>query len=212
MTIRTIALPAALLAVLALAIAACGGPAATATPGATLPAGPTAAPTTGVPATQGPQPTDGALPSIDLSSFHADVDLEELFPDELGGQPVFVVSQSGEEFMGTGATIELEAALRALGKSPSDLSVAFGGTIGTVIIAFKVDGVSGSAILDALFDAYAEQTGGVITDASFGGKSVKRVVLDGATTYVYGAQDVVFSVGGAAMTDALLTELFTKLP
>lgn len=210
MSARTIRRALPVLATLAFAVVACGGPAATATPGTTEPGGPTAPVITAPPATPGGTGSD--LPTFALPSFQSDAELEELFPDELGGEPLTVLSMSGGEFMGSGGSPELDAALGALGKSASDLSVAFGGTGSTAIIAFQVDGVPGGQILDALFDAFEQETKATITDASFAGKSVKKVITDGETSYIYTAQDVVFIVGGESVTDAQLTEALSKLP
>lgn len=215
MTARSAARPLAALAVLAIVVAACGGGTATQGPGTQ--GAPTQAPATQPPATtaatEGPVAT-GAEPSLDLSSFHGDTDLESLFPKEIGGQPLVVLSMTGDQFMGQGASPELDAALGTLGKSSSDLSVAFGGGTSVTIVAFKIAGVPGSAILNALFQAYQSQSG-TITDQTISGKSVKKVVPADATegtSYIYAVQDVVFAVGGDGITDAQLSEAFSKLP
>ena len=206
MTTRLAAAPLAALAALAILVAACGSGTATA------PA--TQGPATQAPATQGPAGTDAGQPSFDTSSFHADQKLEDLFPKEVGGEKVTVLSVSGEDFMGLGAAPELEAMLTAIHKSASDMSVAYGGAAGVTIIGFKVAGVSGDKTFSALFDAYKQINQSTITTVTISGKSVKKVVpTDGSgTSYVYAAQDVVFAVGGDAITDAQLKEVFSKLP
>lgn len=209
MTTRTLALPLAALTSLAILVAACGPGAATQAPGAT------SAAATQVPVTQAPAGTGGAVPTLNLSSFHADVQLEELFPDQIGGQTLTVLSMSGAELMGDGSSPELEATLTALGKSPSDLSVAFGGVTGVTIIAFQIKGVAGGSILTEFFKAYQQETESSITDVTIGGKAVKKIVPTDTgeeTTYVYTSRDVVFAVGGEEITDAQLTEVFSKLP
>lgn len=214
MTARLAAGPLALLAALAIVVAACGSGTATQAPvtaGPTQPAATQPAATTTT--TQGPAAT-GAEPSFDLSSFHGDTDLESLFPKEIDGKPLIVLSMTGDQFMGQGSSPELDAALSALGKSTSDLSVAFGGVSNVTIVAFKISGVPGSAILNALFTAYQNQSG-TITDMTISGKSVKKVVPADATegtSYIYAVQDVVFAVGGDGITDAQLNEAFSKLP
>jgi hypothetical protein len=215
MTARPSALPLAALAALAIVVAACG-PAGTATqaPGGTQ--GPaTQAPATQAPATQGPASTDGALPSFDLSSFHADADLEDLFPDEIGGEEMTVLSMSGADFLGEGASPELDATLSALNKQPSDLSVAFGGAGMITIIAFQIDGVPANTIRDALFQAYEAETEATSSNVSIGGKSVTKFTPADSSedpTYIHATQDVIFVVGGSDITDALLNEVFSKLP
>jgi hypothetical protein len=210
MTARSMSLALAALASLAILVVACGGGAATAAPGSSQGAA------TPAPATQGPASSDGAEFSFDLSSFHADAQLEELFPDQIGGEDLSVLSMSGDEFMGEGTSPELDAALSALNKQASDLSVAFGGATSVTIIAFQLDGVPGGTILNAIFQAYQQETGSTITDVNISGKSVKKIVPadpEEPTSYIYTAQDVVFSVGGLGdLSDATLNEVFSKLP
>ncbi len=193
-----------------LVLAACG-PAASGTGG---PGETTAAVVTQAPASQAPAATDGPGLSFDLSSFHGDVDLESLLPDEIGGEPVTTLSMTGEEFLDPNTPNEFGAALTALGKQPSDMSVAFGGVEGVNLFAFRVQGVPGSATLDALIDAF-EEGAATVTEVSFGGKSVKKIVPtdpDDETGYAYTTQDAVISVSGPAITDAQLNEVFSSLP
>ena len=143
---RITARPLAALATLALAIAACGNGAATTAPVTQAPV--TQAPATQPGATQGAVAT-GGIPSFALPSFHSDQQLEDLFPDQIGGVDVTVLSMTGDQFMVGGASPELDAALGKLGKSASDLSVAFGSAGTVTIIAFKVAGVPGSSIFTA---------------------------------------------------------------
>jgi len=207
MTARIAAGPLAALAALAIVVAACGSGTATTAPV-------TKAPATQAPATQAATGSDAA-PSFVLPSFHADQKLESLFPDSIGGVPVAVQSISGEQFMALGKSPELDAMLATLGKSASDLSVAFGSAGATVtIIGLRVAGVPGSTTFTALFNAYKQANAATITDVTISGKSVKKAVPtdDSGTSYLYSAQDVVFSVGGDGITDAQLAEAFSKLP
>jgi hypothetical protein len=159
--------------------------------------------------TQAPAATSGPGATLDLSSFHADVQLEALFPDSIGGVPLAPFSMPGTAMVG-GDSPEIDAMLTALNKTPADLSAAIAGGATFQILAFQVDGASGTAILDALFDAYAAETATAV-DATVGGKSVKKVTSDGEISYVYATQDVVFLVAGA-VTDPVLNEIFSKLP
>lgn len=201
--------PLALVAGVAVLIAACGGGAATQTPAATT------VPATVAPGTQAP-PASGGLPSFDTSSFHADQDLESLMPKDVGGETITALSMSGAQFMVSGSSPELQAALSALGKTPADLSVAFGGNTKISIVAFQVDGAPADQILNALFAAYKQETQATISDATLGGKPVKKVTPSDTTeavSYIYAVRDVVFAIGSTATTtDALLNEAFQKLP
>jgi hypothetical protein len=197
----------ALLAGAALLVAACSGAASTSAP--------TTAPTT-LPTTQ---PTQAApsleIPgsSLALPTFHSNVDLEKLIPSQIGGEAVKTQSMSGAQFLGT-PNNAFAGALATLGKQPSDVSVAFGFNMQLSVIAFQIRGTQGSAILDAFKNT--TQDVGTLTDASFGGKAVKRLTpsdtIEGVS-YIYTTQDVVFVVSGTTtLTDALLNEAFSKLP
>jgi len=206
MTARRTARPIAAFAGLAILIAACGNGAATTAPA-------TQGAATQAPATQVPSTAVAGGPSTDpLASFHGAQDLEALLPDAIAGVPVIKASVTGTDFMSTlGGSEELGSALTALGKTPADLSVAFGSAGTGTIFAFQVNGVPGAQILSALFAAQSE--GSTVTDVTLGGKSVKKVIASGETTasYIYSAGDVVF-VTLAGITDAQLNDLFAALP
>jgi hypothetical protein len=207
MTARITARSLAAIAGLAILLAACGNGAATTAPVTQAPA--TQAPATTAPASQG-----ASGPSIDpLASFHGAQNLEALLPSEVGGVTVVKASIGGTDFMANlGGSDELRNALTALGKSPADLNVAFASAGTTTLFAFQVNGVPGTQILNAMIAQQAP--GSTSTDASFGGKSVKKVATtdDSTVSYVYTSEDVVFVVAGEDVTDAILNEVFSKLP
>ena len=211
MTVRRNATGAALLIGAMLVIAACG-PAANATTGPTTT--PTSPPVTQAPGSEAPG--SSGLPgfSFALPSFTSDAELEAMFPTQLGGETLQILSMSGSDFMGSGMSgNEIGPILQQLGKSPSDLSVAVGGTTNISVIAFRIKGVPADQFLNA-YIAQAPQ-GATITDASFGGKSVKKVVTTGQDPiYLYLHDDVIWTVGGSGsgLTDALMNEAFSKLP
>src|SRR5262245_62143213 len=184
-----------------LVVAACGGSAATTAPTAATQAPPSLAPQT------------FALPSFGLPSFNSDPELEAMFPKDVGGETLTVISMNGTDFVGT-AGAQLTPVLTKLGKSPADLSAAFGGTMAVTITALKIKGVAADQFLSAFTANLQGVPGASITDASFGGKTVKRIVPKAGedAVYIYLKDDVVWSVGGPAITDALLDETFSKLP
>jgi hypothetical protein len=205
MTARRTGTGLALLVGAALLVVACSGAAGT------------TAPTTLAAATEAPAseaaPASG-LPgfSFALPSFTSDAELEAKFPKELGGETLQILSMSGSDFLGSGMSgNEIGPILQQLGKAPSDLSVAVGGTTSISVIAFRIKGVPADQFLNA-YTSQAQQ-GAAITDASFGGKSVKKVVASGQDpVYLYLKDDVIWTVGGSGPTDALLNEAFSKLP
>jgi hypothetical protein len=205
MTARRAGTMLALLSGTALLFVACGGTGPTTAP--TTQAQPTeAAPSEAAPSEGGP----GV--SFALPSFHSNVDLEKLIPPQIGGEAVTTQSMSGAQFLGT-PNNEFTGVLAGLGKQPSDLSVAFGFTTQISVIAFQISGIPGGTILDAFKSTSTDA--GTITDASYGGKAVKKLTptdASQAASYIYTTQDVVFVVSGNTLTDALLNEAFSKLP
>ncbi|GEM_PF-3086306 len=211
MTARTSIRAFALIAT-SLAFSACSGGGAATTAPATQ-----AAQATAAPVTPAPVATDAGEPSFALPSFHGNVDLEKLIPTSIGGEPITTLSMTGDQFVGSGADAQLGAVLTALNKQPSDLSVAFGGNSTVTIIAFEVNGVSGSQILDAFYNASKATLNATITDVTIAGKAAKKETPTDTTedpSYIYVKGDVVFSIAGASgpLTDAQLTEIFQKLP
>jgi hypothetical protein len=177
-----------------------------------------AAQATVVPATQAPAATGADEPSFALPSFHGNVDLEKLIPTSIGGEPMTTLSMTGDQFLGSGADTELSAVLDALGKQGSDLSVAFGGNSMVQVTAFQVNGVPGSQILDAFYNASKSSLDATISDVTIAGKAAKKVTPNDTTeapSYIYVKGDVVFSIAGGGtgpITEAVLTETFQKLP
>jgi hypothetical protein len=184
-------------------VVACGG-AATSSPTAlaVLP--------TGTPAA-----TSATLPSLDLSSFQADVELEALLPDSLGGSTLTKMSVSGAQLFGAGAgsgNEDLQALLTALGKTAADVTVAFASDLDIIVAAYRIKGVDGNTFLSAYLTAALKDAGTTTTDVNIAGKSVKKITpADGDATYVYPSGDVIFAVTGAGLTDALISEAFSKL-
>jgi hypothetical protein len=194
--------------------AACGG-------GTNPTAAPTQAAIATLPAatpTAVPGPTEQPLPSFVLPSIHGNVDLEKLIPTTIGGEPIVTLSMTGQDFVGSGSDTELDAVLTALNKQPSDLSVAFGGNSQVQIVAFQINGVPGSQILQAFYNASKSTLDATLSDTTIAGKPAKKLTPTDTTqfpSYIYAKNDVVFSIAGpgdAALTDAVLTEAFQKLP
>jgi hypothetical protein len=187
-------------------LAACGGN-ASATP---------TAPTSSA----SPAPLDTSAPSFDfpdmsfaLPSFQANPELEAMFPDEIGGLPVQVLSMTGTSFMSGASGTQLAPVLQQLDAAAADLSVAFGGTAQVTVIAFQIEGVSAQQFFAAYTATAQGAEGAAITEVTYGGKAVKKVVPVGAdTVYLYLHGSVTWTVGGTALTDALLNETFSKLP
>ncbi len=214
MTTNRLARPLALAAAGAFIVAACGSGTATTAP--TTDGAATVAPASGAPSVTTPPASVAPGFSFAIpSGFNADKDLEAILPAEIGGVALTKLSMSGEDFLGDGSAEDMEQTLRALGKQPSDLSVAFAGNASTVLIAFRVKGVDAATIYQAVVASQEAEDVTDIEDVTIAGKAAKKLV-DSAdtTTYLYLTGDAVITVTGvgAAFEDATLNEIFSKLP
>jgi hypothetical protein len=189
---------------------------------------PPQAPSVAIP-TDGAFPTDGAQPSV---SFIPDQALEDLFPDDLGGQPLQVQSASGpgvvQFFNGTDPA-RLNEFLASLDRTIDDMSAAIAFTLimpsspdpeaspevlGATIVAFRVQGADSMEVRARFADlVIADAPGSTTEETTIAGKPVLAVTAadaeEGESVYLYAVGDVVFMVGGSP---TLVEEAFTKLP
>lgn len=175
--------------------------------------GPTATPVDTTAATPAPAST-GAEPTLDLSSFQADANLEALLPDSLGGIALTKLSIAGTTFLASGSpeTKPFTDLLTALGKTPADVSLALGSNDAMTVVAYQIKGVDAGTFMSALIAAFTKDQGTTITDVNISGKAVTKIVPpSGDTNYAYPSGDVMFIVAGSAQTDALVAEAFAKL-
>jgi hypothetical protein len=148
-----------------------------------------------------PTPTQAAsaLPSLNLPSNAKE--LEALLPDTLGGAKVIKASYKGQDFLNSSSSSQaFKTWLSSVGKSLSDVSVAFGfvasNTSGSGVFAFRVNGVDHSKLIDA-FKASDTSNGSMQwTSANVGGKSVQQSTDPSTSTaiYLYGTADLLFFV------------------
>jgi hypothetical protein len=184
---------AAVLGALALALAACGG---------------AAAPTTSPGGGATPSPASGPidLPSVEIPSFQADVDLEAQLPSTFCGQPTEKLSFSGSEAISNDEMFV--GIVAALGRSASDVSVALAGSTapecaGINLIAFRIKGADGGRFEQLFIDAQEQDTGTRPTRTNVGGKDVWFFTDSaGATNYIYFRGDTIFGVTAASQEDA----------
>ena len=164
-----------------------------------------------------PRPTPTPQPS-----YAGDPELEALFPAEIAGEAVTVISMGGDGLAAQTPQEQIDAinqALAAQGKSINDLSVATASLTDATIRAFRVRGADAAALAPALLAIYL----GPISDArqttsTVAGKPVTRVTGgplpdtdDPAQQrlYLYPRNDVLWFVSGY---EPKLTEIIGKLP
>ena len=158
----------------------------------------------------GVSPSDQPLPSDGPSSSpsHVSPELEALLPKQIAGVTYTRQSTLGTAGLGSDPSSEaLVASLTKLHKTPADLEIAAAfdesGTTDLQLFAFRVSGVTGPALGQAIVDSYvaAGATGMTTAKKTISGKAVTQVMYNdgGADDYVYVHGDVVFDV---ATTDA----------
>lgn len=150
-----------------------------------------------------------ALPSFVLPS--TDKELEALIPNSLCGQNVTKASFSGATFSAT-ADPEFRQLLSALGKSPSDVSMAVGFTTssgGCSAGIFRVKGADANQFKQ-VFIAAATKNGDYYTESSIGGKSVLADPKSDNIQYGYFKGDALFFA--SADTPAHAAEVIAALP
>lgn len=159
---------------------------------------------------EGPSPTPA----------HLVLDLEKAVPDAIGS-----VALAKQSFLGTTglagtdpSSQALVAKLGALGKKPADFQIAAGydqlGTSDLQVFAFRVAGIKGTVLGQAIVDSY--QAAGVaavtVTKVTISGKAVTHFAYGTADAddWVYVHGDVVYDVGSV---DAdLAAQALTALP
>lgn len=208
MTFRTVALGTAALATVAVA-AGCGGGAPSVAP--------TVAAPTVVPMTLEVPSFDlntYAPPSFALPSVHGDADLEALLPDAIGGQVVVKQSLRGEAILRSGFAggAPLQAMLDDVGASIDDVSVAIGAAgTSVIVLAYQIDGVSAERTFEGLLEPLASGGSGEMQQVAVGDRTVTKIDVNGETTYIYLAGDVVFIIGGT-VTGTELEDAVSQLP
>jgi len=197
MTSRLISRPAgiALAAGVLLLVAACSSPAAT--------VGPTAAGAS----------SGAVLPGSSQPS--EDKDLEALLPATLCGQPTTKTSLSGATFAAA-ATPVFTAMLSQLGKTPTDVNLAFATadaikapTCGVTVGVFQITGASKDAI-KTVFLAASVQDETTYTESSVGGKDVFKDTTASDKSYAYFKDGGVFFV--EAPDDATAATVLAVMP
>ncbi len=188
--------------------------AATASSGSGLIGGtPTAAPGSGgqlpspVPLGGGGSPAPSIGPSSTPS--HAVPALEALLPHVVNGTTFSTQSLTGTDALGTdAASVSLAASIKGFGKVPADFQVAESyddsGTVAVTVIGFRVVGVDGVPLRQAILASWLAAAGSGMTTspATVAGKSVIKVDYGdgGPLDYVYVHGEDVLDVSTADTT------------
>lgn len=183
---------------LALAIAACSGSGApaTATPAAATPAA----------------ATPGAVILPSGSSLNEDASLEAAIPNEFCGQKTIKYSFSGAEAV---TDTEFAAVVQQLGRSPSDVSIAFAGVqgpecAGINLLALRIKGADQGRYEQLFIDAQEKDGGTRPARSNVGGRDVWTFTDTSGSNYFYFKGDTAFGV--VAKTEADAAKGLTVLP
>ena len=160
-------------------------------------------------------PTLAPVPSMaPIPTFESDADLEALFPESIGGEPLTVQTMTGEQMTISGGdpetTREIEELLVANGLAVSDIAVGFGSAPGMTgsITAARFPGADASEFLDVMVRSISAE--GERSSIQVAGKDVIAVTTaQGTTQYVYPQGDVLWLV---TAEEPELTQIFEALP
>jgi hypothetical protein len=200
---------------LALLAAACGGAAATATPGsaAASEAAASQSAASGAPASQEPAASGGGagvgLPGLPGSAPA----LEAMLPTTVNGVSFTKTSFGGGSLPATipVGSDAMGAFLQANGKTLADVSMAMAtatdaSKAGTFVMAFQVSGVDGTKLAQVLAGTSTSD----LQTTTVGGKQVQEAGAAGMGFAIYVKGDVVFyilSIGDASLTAGILAAL-----
>ena len=126
---------------------------------------------------------------------NARAELEAMLPAQIGGYPL--TKQSVGD-------VGVEEMVSAVGGEPADLTVANAGSpeAGIVIVAYRIEGVSGHEIVDTFRQQAAYD------EVEIAGKQV-LVFAAGGGVHLYATEDVAFQLHGDG---SAVEEALTKLP
>jgi hypothetical protein len=204
---------AALVALVAVVVTACGSSTNSASPSQAAATTPSQA------ASAAPTGSGAALPSLPSSAK----DLEALIPDKIGTLTLQKASMNGNEFVGSGnASQEAQDFLTGLGVSTDDVSVAigFGADVSgsgdaVAVLLFRAKGASSDRLLSLFKEATNRdrKTPLVWAPASLGGKEVQKAAdpeQGDGSVYLYATGDLLAFV--TAGDDTKATEALSALP
>ena len=162
-------------------------------------------------------PAPSAGPSSTPS--HTVPALEAILPQSVNGTPFSTQSLTGTDALGTdAASVSLAASIKGFGKTPADFQVAESydntGTVAVTIIGFRVVGVDGTPVRQAIIASWLAAAGSGVTTspATVSGKSLIKVDYGdgGPLDYVYVHGQDVFDVSTADTT--LAATVLSQLP
>ena len=154
-------------------------------------------------------PAASTAPSPTSTPSHAVPDLEAVLPHTVSGTPFTSQSLTGTDAIGTDpASVALAASIKGFGKTVADFQVAESydatGTVAVTIIGFRLTGIQGVPLRQAIIASWMAAAGSGITTtpASVGGKAVIKVDYGdgGPLDYVYVQGTTVLDVSTADTT------------
>jgi hypothetical protein len=148
-------------------------------------------------------------------SYEADEELEALFPDSVGGQPLQVQTATGEDIFlqseDSEALQQMEELLVANGLTPSDLSIgiAYPSDMSSSVTALRFPSVEASAFVDGVINSIGGGEAAERSDTQIAGKDVIKLTIGELVQYLYPKGEVIWAV---TAQEPALTEIFEALP
>ena len=159
--------------------------------------------------TPSPTPYDKFGSPEPMPTFHADLEMEALLPDTIGGRPVDKESRTGVD-LGMGGE---DPILKAFGKSPADFASATGNVMPTedqpaaTLSVIRLRGVPGDQLLAFQLEQMPDAK---VSTVSLGGHDVTYVEYGAWPVWMYVTGDLLYGVGLAG--EAAAAEVFAALP
>ena len=157
------------------------------------------------------EPSPSASASAEPEPSPVAAALEALLPSEVGGIALVKSSATGDAILADDtASRALVAALRSLGKTPSDLLLAQAfdetGTLAASILGFELPGVEGATLRTAIMKSWllADSPGVTTSEVTLSGKPVTRVSYGdgGSDSYVLVRDGAVLVIDAADQAQA----------
>jgi hypothetical protein len=199
--------------ILAAALAACSGPAASSQQPA-LAAASTPSPAASTAASEASATPEAPAASVVVPSIGAGTPLVDLLPAELGGEATQKHAFAGDDLSALDASSAMVfgSLQNVLGSDGSDMTIGTASNSRASVIAIRVEGKSAQEVGDAMIAGRTLNATTTKNELDLGGKHVVKVTTTIAPLpfYMYGTGDVSFTI--AAADETIVAEALSKLP
>jgi hypothetical protein len=201
--------------VVAAVLTGCGGGApSTQAPSAAPPATSEASGAAVESATASAIPEATPAPPVVVPSLTADTPLVDILPAELGGEATQKLALVGDDLTSLDGSTAMVfgSLLNFIDAEGADMTIGAASNARASVIAIRIKGKSATEVGDAMIKGRTLNATTTSDELDLGGKHVIKITTTIAPLpfYVYGAQDVSFTIAGA--DESIVTEALSKLP